>query len=604
MAEATLIVSRFSESELRFVLQFGNLGTGIQARTFLDVDQRRNIARSLERFAECIKGVHSDEPEFVRLGKVLFRLIIPPGMHRLIQGLSKSLIVLTDDPTLPWEILHDGTDFLAMRLSMARQLVVYDSLAGLLRPVEAGSVEGGMLGLVIYDPTNDLDGARAEGEAVSELFASRGQCHVLRGSDANWDNILGHLVGNSYSVIHFCGHIDYDAESGKSWMRLLDGKLSADAVLNVFRGRPVVFLNGCYSDFHNDSSDLGNTELARTETFAQAFMLGSETGVAVAVIGSAWRIPDEPEFAGREFALTFYNALFAGGSLGEALRSSRLMVREKQWGPMIWGPYILYGEPSLAPFQSPVPKVLPADPSQPQLPTTQQEPNATTTDQGSSIIESGAFGTGARKVLHLALSEMRRLGHTCLTTLHLLIGLCDSGDDALLLALGGQEHKVKYVGTRTRELLQGPSERHEGEFSLSRNTAAAILAARYWALLFGRKTITETDLLAGLIGVPKSRALRVLQVFGQESEELLGQLFDSIGSLQRSECSPEAWRGLVRATAEAQRSGSSVVGTPHLVAGLLADRNGPLAKALQRIGLADADLLKALRKDDGEETSA
>src|SRR5207244_5994524 len=119
---------------------------------------------------------------------------------------------------------------------------------------------------------------------------------------------------------HFCGHVDYDPVSGRSSIRLRAGSLSADDVLPVFRGRPVVFLNGCYSDLHPAAQAHQRTDgFARTESFAQAFMLGSELGVAVAVVGSMWRIPDEPESAGQDFSLAFYRQLLEAGCLGEAL---------------------------------------------------------------------------------------------------------------------------------------------------------------------------------------------------------------------------------------------------------------------------------------------
>jgi Clp amino terminal domain, pathogenicity island component len=53
---------------------------------------------------------------------------------------------------------------------------------------------------------------------------------------------------------------------------------------------------------------------------------------------------------------------------------------------------------------------------------------------------------------------------------------------------------------------------------------------------------------------------------------------------------------MVLAASEAQRAGVLAVGSPQLVAGLLANPASPLPKALQRLGLAGTDLAETLWK--------
>jgi hypothetical protein len=159
MANATLMVYRAGEAELRFVLQLGQAGAVMQARTCLDAELRRNITGCLASFAECLRGFHDDEPRFAQLGRVIFQRLIPPAMREPIKRIADSLVILTDDPSLPWEVLHDGADFLAMRLQLARQLMVSEQMGGLLRSPIAEESSGQAFAL----------GARRIGELALEF---------------------------------------------------------------------------------------------------------------------------------------------------------------------------------------------------------------------------------------------------------------------------------------------------------------------------------------------------------------------------------------------------------------------------------------------------
>jgi hypothetical protein len=200
---------------------------------------------------------------------------------------------------------------------------------------------------VIADPTGDLPGARAEGTAIKELFGP--DCDLLMHDDATCENVREYLI-TQYAIIHYCGHVVYSARLGTS-LRLRDGNLSADEVADVLRGQPVVFLNGCLTDRRRDPS---LREVSRApeqhEGLADGFITGNELAAARAVIGTMWRVPDEPLDAGRDFTLCFYQKLLGGVAIGEALRCSRVMARDKKWGPMVWSPYTLYGDPLFAPF--------------------------------------------------------------------------------------------------------------------------------------------------------------------------------------------------------------------------------------------------------------
>jgi hypothetical protein len=347
MRGATLYVSRTSVGKLRFVLQLGQAPSPrvLAASTFLRLEQRKHISYAFQDFAECLRGFHADEPRFRELGQVLFSVVLPQSIREQLYDLEEPLAIQTDDPTLPWEILHDGKEFLALKFPLARQLIIDDKrMPSPLRLPEI--TRPGFSALVIADPTGDLPGAREEGKALCDFFKEKGTCDLLLDSEATWQSIHRRLVGKAYSIIHLCGHVDYDPSKRQSSIRLREGRLSAGEV-STFRGRPIVFLNACYSDLCVQAQAAS----ARAASFAREFIIGNEKGVASAVVGTMWRIPDEPEEAGREFSMAFYRFLLEGGSIGEAMRVSRAMARGMRWGPMVWSPYVLYADPCLVPFK-------------------------------------------------------------------------------------------------------------------------------------------------------------------------------------------------------------------------------------------------------------
>jgi hypothetical protein len=602
---AVLYVTKAGGQNLEFLLYTGAAAAFRQGMHLTD-HLRQQIEKSLADFASCVKGEKSDEQELCTLGKILYRLILPLGVRQELGTLEEPLSLFTDDPSLPWEILHDDKDFLSLRYPFARQLILQDRLRGLLRP--AAPAGSGLSALVIADPTRDLPGALKEGEAVYEFFhkLAPNDSDLLAGGEATWTSIQARLVKREYAVIHYCGHIDSDRATGQPLMRLLGGWLEADAVLRVFRGSPVVFLNACYSDGpaggHAPSASL-------TETFAQAFMLGNEEGVASAVVGAMWRIPDEPEEAGREFTLAFYRRLLEGHAIADALRAARLLAREeKKWGPMVWGPYVLYGDPRLVPFPAQplptrgqvkpdvrsgaVPEPEPPVVVPPVVPPTPPHPGPKPPEDSVSLDGS------SRVVLRAAVRECTRMKQGGISTLHLLIGLCDP--DAGVKPLGealaergvSAETICKSLRSEAERLLPGAEQR----FGVSHNVLKVLSLAAQQARVAGRDSITAQDVLAALLDWGGGAALRVLAEHGVEAaaiERRLPQV--RIGPLAKVDCAPDAWRVLWMAVL---RSGGRPLDSTHLFRAMLREPEGCMERAFRRLGI-DPEAVRNIVRQQG-----
>ena len=583
MQGATLSVLR-SGDELRFDLQLSEVVAMPSVHHLVTTEQRERMAEHLDAFAQCLAGSHDDEPRFRVLGQILYYQIFPEPIRVQLPSLEGPLTILTNDPSLPWEVLHDDHEFLSLRFPFARKLVLREEMRRFFGLRRTAYTQGeGFSALVIADPTGDLKGARREGEALQQYFSQQGRCDILVGSEANDLNVQRLLISRPYSVIHYCGHIDYARKT--SSLRLHSGRLCADEILPLFRGCPLVFLNACYSDFRRETGKAAAStdSLGRTESLAEAFMCGNERGVAPVVVGAMWSIPDEPVEAGPEFSLAFYKNLLAGGAVGESLRSSRLMARDRQWGPRVWGPYVLYGDPLLQPFTRLIsdrpPERVPAQ-SRPREPEPEPEPE-----------EVSPLDTIARQIFHVAMREAKQMKQSGLGTMHLLLGVCDARLPVLERAFEEKGVDRETICQEARSLAEALLKSDDSDFGISPNVFATLQHAMERAEALGRDEVTGEDLLVGLLQCEDGTAVTILEAHGITRDLLLGRLAPvRFGPLGQEDCAPEAWQVLMTAARNARDTGSDVVGTPHLFAGLLQDDQGSLAKSLRRLGLDPATL--------------
>lgn len=603
----TLIVSPVRKDELRFVLNDERQAAVMQAHTRLSDAVRENMKRSYEKYADCVKGFDTDESDFAYLGQAFFNITLPDLIRERIRQINEPLTIVTSDPTLPWEIMHDGQEFLSLRLPMARILVVQGQLRSLLRPVKSEPEDAEFSALIIADTTGDLPSAREEGLALADFFRGKGPCELLLGSEARFDSVIKRLVAKPYSVIHLCGHVDYDAEMRSSSIRLHDGHISAQDVVANFKGNPVVFLNACDSG-RSLTHRVVSTEI---ENFAHAFMIGSENGVANCVVGTMWRVPDEPMEASKAFCLQFYEDLIEGEMVGEAMRRSRRLARRQRWGPMVWAPYILYSHPSARPFRAHVARTAHAPPVR------EQTRWGATADAGSEFVGTEAprarrkpadaaresmgnpLDTSARQVFHVALREMLQMEQGAISSMHLLIGLCESGVEPLIQLIAEKEQNVADIceeaRKRARALLPAQSE----GLGISANAALVVNQAVRRAVLFGKDTVDTVDLLAGLLRCRGSEAVDVLASFQIGRRELLTRLPAGPG-LSVDWFDAPTREAVQHAERCARRARLEFLGTPHLLVGLIRTGSFLTCRLLRQRNINLDELCEALLSGVGE----
>ncbi len=270
----------------------------------------------------------------VQLGRELYGLYIPKGTHGYLTSLLDAhpqgpfrIEVEGETSALPWELLHNGEDFLALLLPLARTPIQATEFSQSFGPVQR---------VLLIVPESDLDEALVETQAIHDVLTKdlAIDVEVLLGQEATKEKIIQTLQMGAFDAIHYSGHSHHDPElASASHLVLNQGrKLRAEELRRLIQecGLKFIFLNSCES-----GSATGHSHVALAG-LADAFV---QSGVPC-VIGMRWPVSDR---GARELALTFYQALAKLGDPAEALRRARLAVGTAfDWEDPAWAAPLLY----------------------------------------------------------------------------------------------------------------------------------------------------------------------------------------------------------------------------------------------------------------------
>lgn len=303
---------------------------------------------------------------------------------------ADQLIVALDDQLvhIPWELLHDGEQFLGQRFAMGRVVRTRQSIIGRAARCVAPPVQV----LVVADPCADLASAYAEGIAIRDLMDAF-QSHLwvsFRSQGVNPDFIKSKI--RHYDWVHFAGHADHDHRKPEnSGWRLSHARLTAADIMKMAGTGAMpalVFSNACQSA-RTDSWDVGPDVQDRIFGLANAFLLAGVKHY----VGTLWEVPDESSL---RFALAFYRYLLSGRSVGDALRCARrASIRFYGEENIVWASYLLYGDPSTV-YLKPGALETQAAPSGAQMPAPPADPIGTALRTPEEVIELASPTSGPR----------------------------------------------------------------------------------------------------------------------------------------------------------------------------------------------------------------
>jgi hypothetical protein len=272
-------------------------------------------------------------PDLVRhhlmaLGTRLWRDVLPPEVRQQFWQEAdhiQSLVVMSDLPSVPWELMHALDDdkemgFIAEKLPLTRG--VYE-----MPPVDRIRLDGAAYILPPKGPSDaqsELDDIR---EQLAGLASDRGTIADLQD--------LHEVLADPPALLHFACH-NTSSDHGSA-IDMEGGPVSPDD-LALYRSKraysdraPLVFLNACRT-------------VAETAGFSlltgwpDAFMGAG----SAAFVGTLWPVRSP---AAREYAGAFYRQLAAGTPLGEAGMRARLAIEPDLEDPT-WLAYTVYGSPT------------------------------------------------------------------------------------------------------------------------------------------------------------------------------------------------------------------------------------------------------------------
>jgi len=282
-------------------------------------------------------------------GGRLAELVLPPGVRTALATLKDHPLVLVHDASssrIPWETIHIGAWSPALGAGMTRRYLAGN--LSIAKWLESRRQDPTLDILLVVNPTEDLDGAEAEGRRVKTLLSTEKTVRIkeLRGPQATRAVLLKEFSSGRHDVIHYAGHAFFDARvpSQSGLVCHGDEYLTGADLASLGNLPSLVFFNACESGRVRKAPAKKLREgeggaadrLRKTASFAEAFMRG---GVAN-YVGTYWPVGDS---AAETFAGTFYRALLKGATIAEALLESRRALdgaKERDWAD-----YIHYGSP-------------------------------------------------------------------------------------------------------------------------------------------------------------------------------------------------------------------------------------------------------------------
>lgn len=473
------IVRTDATYRFRLDLPDGPVAGGQEYSVDLSVDARERLRRALQSASQSMQGLVSTAQSLqasgsldlkrqttklgavndalLSLGRYLFDAILPIPLQEALRRLDTALLLSTNTPDIPWEIMFDTSTKPGRYLSQATSVgrITHSSREREMfqrpplpdRPTrKLGKRDTqGLSVLFLVNPTGERPGAEEEiatlctslPEAVSRIILYRQQANQLE--------MRMRISAEAPHVLHYAGPLPLSIGIGGMSEPVLalagNSRLDVGAVEQLFQTlpkRPLVLLS-----YHDDERHLraGSSSLSQQERDEATERLAANLLAAGAGAVMAMRWPVSTVRT-REFVALFYQDVSDGVTLGEALRRARVSMAQHYIDDTAWMSFVLYGDPtqrliasSLSMRERPLePHYDAFDDSHIMAPIL---PSANTPDRRF-----------LRAVLELALGEARRMHKDYLGTPHLFIALTklDGGctQDALR-SLGFSPKQVRDV---------------------------------------------------------------------------------------------------------------------------------------------------------------
>jgi ATP-dependent Clp protease ATP-binding subunit ClpA/CHAT domain-containing protein len=424
-----------TDNTIRFRLDLPDGPVGQEYSTDLVVEIRERLHRHLQAVTQSVPLMALPEMKrqttklgtvndaLLSLGHYLFEILLPIPLQEELHRLDVPLIISTNTPDIPWELMYDSTvrpgHYLCQSNSIGRQ--VYhtreweQSVAFTDRSSRKwGKKESqGLSILFLVNPTSERTSAEEEVASLCTSLPETVGRMILYRQQANQLQISMRTSMEAIQILHYAGPFPLVGGNSEPVLALAgNSRLDKNALEQLFQGlpkHPLVFLST-----HEDERTLrlmGQQEREETLEHLANSLLHAGAG---AVVGMRWPISQQQV---REFAALIYQDIGDGVAIGEAMRRARQSLTQHYHDDPSWSSFFLYGDPtqqlvtsSLATKERPIePYIDPFDDSHLMAP---MFPSSNSPDRRF-----------LRAVLELALGEARRMHKDYLGTPHLFIAL-------------------------------------------------------------------------------------------------------------------------------------------------------------------------------------
>ncbi len=333
--ESCILEASFSQGIFSYSMSDceSNILQAVKKEYYIKVSMK-NISSLIDKLYEIIENDYN-QSSFKNICKLLYQQLIPKELSEILCKKQRYINIVTKNQEIPWELLHDGDNFLGIKHLLGRIIVGCEGS----RPSNPRNRTAPSC-LLISNPSGDLPKAEEESRVLMAFLRDNGiKCNYLSHYQVSVSDILMELNSSKYDFIHYNGHIAKDPETREYSFILADNEyfsLNSVSVLEGF-GNPFVFVNGCggkVNAFHTYGGQYVNEGVVIPFIYAGAR----------AVIGSSWKVSDE---GARVFAEKVYQYIFSGDMAGEAMAKARAEVFRENPDDPTWASFILYGNPCL-----------------------------------------------------------------------------------------------------------------------------------------------------------------------------------------------------------------------------------------------------------------
>lgn len=464
MEQSAVLSILRTENTYRFRLDLpDSLATGQEYSIDISSETRERLRRALQAATQSMYTLAASETRrqttklsavndsLLTLGRLLYEVLLPPSLQEALRRLESNLILNTNTPDIPWELLFDATSkpgrYLSQVMGVGRLIQsgrdLHHRIVMPERPTrKIGRREPQNLSvLFLVNPTNERPVAEEEVATLCTTLPESVTRIILYRQQANQLEMRMRMGTDTPHVIHYAGPLPL-TNTGEPTLALAgNSRLDSTAAEQLFQSlpkRPLLFLS-YYEDERQSRNGMATINQQEREEAMERLASSLLHSGAGAVLAMRWPVTT---LRTREFASLFYQDIADGVTFGEALRRTKVAMAQHRPDDTAWMSFVLYGDPTQRLVAS--------------IPTNKErlaEPRLDMFDDAqimSPVMHSSSSPDRRflRSVLELALGEARRMHKDYLGTPHLFIALTklDGGctQDALR-SLGFSAKQVRDV---------------------------------------------------------------------------------------------------------------------------------------------------------------